>query len=93
MSDTFIYSDLYPHILSQSLIDNARIEQARKVLSAGGHRNMPWPAVIATTREPYSHEEIRQWAEDMLQGKWAYHGYVYFIKDERDLMLFTLKWG
>lgn len=85
--------ELYPHRVSQSLIDKVRIEQARSVVSANEHRNIPWLAVIATTREPYSHEEIRQWAEVTLQGKWAYHGYVYFIKEERDLLLFTLKWG
>lgn len=86
-------TEWYPHAISKVMVAEARVAQARKVLSQGGHRNMPWPAVIATNREPFSHDEIKQWAEEMLQGKWACHGYVFFIKEERDLLLFTLKWS
>lgn len=77
---------------TKALYDNA-IESATKGLVAQGKYNaMGWPARIVTVDGRIVYDTVKEWCVENLTGEWTHMGYVFFIKEEKDMTLFTLKW-
>ena len=73
------------------VIRDLKIEMATRHIGDDIVKKYSLKPLLAETTLPS--DEVAEWAAQMLTGRWLSSGYVFFIQDEADIMLFTLKWA
>jgi hypothetical protein len=77
---------------TKALYDNAINSAIRGMVVQGKYESLDWPARIVTVDGRIVGDTVKEWCVENLTGEWTHMGYVFFIKEEKDMTLFTLKW-
>lgn len=75
----------------EQVIRDLKIDMATQQIGDDIVKKYSLKPLIAETTLPS--DKVAEWAEQTLTGRWLSLGYVFFIQDEADIMLFTLKWS